>query len=181
MKVRPARKKGEAIITLTRKDEKLLSEAQTGEVQLQKILVPIDFSDRSKKALNYALAFAKQFKASLLLINVVQVTYIGGEFGAVEYPLPTDELADSSEKRLTALARESVQNQVPYRVLIKTGHVMAEIVNAAKEFDVDLIIVSTHGFTGFKHVLLGSTAEAVIRHAPCPVLTVREREHDFVK
>jgi universal stress protein A len=181
MKIKPAPKKGEAIITLQKKDEKILSKlAPQKGFQLKKILVPLDFSDRSRKALQYAIAFARQFDSTLILMHVVQINYVGGEFGAVEYPLPADELVDGSQKRMAELVAANVPKETPYQVIVKTGHVMGEIVNAAKDLDVDLIVISTHGFTGFKHVLLGSNAESVIRHAPCPVLTVREREHDFV-
>ena len=64
--------------------------------------------------------------------------------------------------------------------LVRAGQPYYEITTAAKELDVDLIVITTHGRTGLKHALLGSTAERVVRHAPCPVLTVREREHDFI-
>jgi universal stress protein A len=65
--------------------------------------------------------------------------------------------------------------------LLRSGRPAYEIVEAAKRLDTDLIIISTHGHTGLKHVFLGSTAENVVRYAPCPVLTVREHEHEFVK
>jgi nucleotide-binding universal stress UspA family protein len=64
--------------------------------------------------------------------------------------------------------------------VVRLGHPYQEITDAARELKVDLIVISTHGYTGLKHVLLGSTAERIVRHAPCPVLTVREKEQDFV-
>ena len=63
---------------------------------------------------------------------------------------------------------------------MRTGRAASEIVEVAKERNTDLIIISTHGYTGLKHVFLGSTTENVVRYAPCPVLTVREHEHEFV-
>ena len=71
---------------------------------------------------------------------------------------------------------ENVRGQA----LVRLGQPHREITEAAKELHVDLIVLATHGYTGLKHAFLGSTAERVVRHAPCPVLTVREREHDFV-
>jgi nucleotide-binding universal stress UspA family protein len=63
---------------------------------------------------------------------------------------------------------------------IRLGLPAHEIVEAAKELDIDLVIIATHGYTGWKHFAIGSTAERVVRTAPCPVLVVREREHEFV-
>jgi nucleotide-binding universal stress UspA family protein len=63
---------------------------------------------------------------------------------------------------------------------VRTGLAAFEIVEAAKELDVDLIVIATHGYTGWKHFAIGSTAERVVRAAPCPVLVVREKEHEFV-
>ena len=68
----------------------------------------------------------------------------------------------------------------PVKTLVRTGSPADEIVDAAKEMGVDLIILSTHGRTGLKHLLLGSMTENVVRRAPCPVLVVREREREFV-
>ena len=83
----------------------------------------------------------------------------------------------------TALA-EFVKKQVPAVLETETvtrfGHAVDGITLAAKDLDVDLIVIATHGHTGLKHLLLGSVAERVVRLAPCPVLTVREREHEFV-
>ena len=74
--------------------------------------------------------------------------------------------------------------QMPVKLLadslVRVGHPYQEITQAAQELKADLIVIATHGYTGLKHILLGSTAERVVRHASCPVLTVREREHDFV-
>jgi nucleotide-binding universal stress UspA family protein len=66
------------------------------------------------------------------------------------------------------------------KVAVRTGTAFLEIAEAAKSLEADLIIIATHGYTGLKHLLLGSTAERVVRSAPCPVLVVREHEHEFV-
>ncbi|MHB8519465.1 MAG: universal stress protein [Limisphaerales bacterium] len=89
-------------------------------------------------------------------------------------------MSESSEKELAALARAVIGGQVPAQALVRTGRPVQEIVEAAKQLEIDLIINSTHGRTGWKHVFLGSTTESVVRAAPCPVLTVREQEHEFV-
>jgi universal stress protein A len=86
----------------------------------------------------------------------------------------------AAEKNLRTLA-QSTRNGLGERTecKIRTGVPSHEIVEAAKEADVDLIVIATHGYTGWKHFCIGSTAERVVRAAPCPVLTVREKEHEF--
>jgi universal stress protein A len=148
-------------------------------VQLKRILVPVDFSEHSEKALKYAARFAEQFGSNVTLLHVIQPMVYPADFG---YP-PTvvDTLDDvvraQVEERLATLAHVS---SPAAQSLVRVGQPYFEIAAAARELEVDLIIIATHGRTGLKHVLLGSTAERVVRHAPCPVLTVRPREHDFV-
>ncbi len=149
-------------------------------LRLKKILAPVDFSDFATKAVRYAARFARQFGASLVLVHVVE---------PVRYPesvLIPPEMEEANRERLR-LARAAlakfVKKQVPAGLATETvtrlGHPFAEIATAAKDFDVDLIVIATHGHTGLKHLFLGSTAERVVRLAPCPVLTVREREREF--
>ncbi len=150
------------------------------ELCLRKILVPIDFSDCSRKALRYAVAFAKQFDATVILLHVVQLSYSGAEFAALDFPLIEQQMVEASSREILALANAEVGSSLPFGTLVKTGHPPTEIAATARKLEVDLIIISTHGYTGLKHVFLGSTAENVVRHAPCPVLTVREHEHEFI-
>lgn len=148
-------------------------------LQLKHILVPIDFSERCQKALRYAAKFAEQFGSDVTLLHVIQPVVYPTDFG---YPPTVVEPSDDGmrrevEGRLESLAKTT---GIPMQPLIRVGQPYHEIATAAEELNVDLIILTTHGRTGLQHVLLGSTAERVVRHAPCPVLTVREREHDFV-
>ena len=149
-------------------------------VQIKSILVPIDFSETSEKALRYALRMAEQFGSKITLLNVVQ-PIATPDFAYHPLMLETDKAKESAKARLETLCRKLV---VPSRLIEKTvvryGTPFAEITAAAKSLKVDLIILTTHGYTGLKHVFMGSTAERVVRHAPCPVLTVREKEHEFV-
>jgi universal stress protein A len=148
-------------------------------LQLKRILVPIDFSESSEKALRYALRFAEQFGSSITLLHVIQPMVYPADFGYPPTVLDTldDTVRRQIQERLGRLA-SGISGKVKH--LIRLGQPYHEITTTAKELDMDLIIISTHGRTGLKHVLMGSTAERVLRHAPCPVLTVREREHDFV-
>ncbi|MGE5212624.1 MAG: universal stress protein [Nitrospirota bacterium] len=150
-------------------------------LQLKKILVPTDFSDTSKKAVQYALRFAEQFGCEIALLYVVEPTTptIGAPL-AVEPFTDKDELS-MAEKDLAALAVEARSNGAhSVTSFVRIGHAPNEITKTANDFDVDLIIIATHGYTSWRHLCIGSTTERVVRTAPCPVLVVREKEHEFV-
>ena len=150
-------------------------------LHLKKILVPIDFSDTAKKAAQYALRFAEQFGCEIALLYVVEpATPMVGAPLAVEVFTDKDEFS-MAEKDLAALAAESRTNGAQLVTsFVRVGHAPNEITKAAKELAVDLIIIATHGYTSWRHLCIGSTAERVVRTAPCPVLVVREKEHEFV-
>jgi universal stress protein A len=148
-------------------------------IQLKRILVPIDFSEHSEKSLKYATKFAEQFGSKITLLHVIQPMVYPADFG---YPATVIDTLDEQVQRQVQERLESLGKRIAPETtgLIRVGQPYYEITTAAKELDVDLIIITTHGRTGLKHVLMGSTAERVVRHAHCPVLTLREREHDFV-
>ncbi|MBU1299876.1 MAG: universal stress protein [Bacteroidetes bacterium] len=151
-------------------------------INLEKILVPIDFSDYSKNALKYAVPFAKQFGAEILLLYVVEPTIYPADFGfgQVGFPSIEEEMRKKGTEELEKLAANEIQDIVKWQIIIEMGKPFTEINRVAKEKNVDLIIIATHGHTGIEHVLFGSTAEKVVRKAPCPVLTIRTPEHEFV-
>lgn len=143
-------------------------------LRIKSILVPIDFSPPSKRALECAGTFARQFKAKLTLLHVVEPVGLP-EFAAA-YPLMVedDRFLAATKSELERLARTArVPRGSVAKILVRFGRSFHEIADAARTGKVDLIIISTHGYTGLKHVVLGSTAERVVRHAPCPVLVVR--------
>ncbi len=144
------------------------------------ILVPVDFSECSKKALAYAIPLAKQFGATIDVVHVVPPYYALDPYGVAEYERVEKELLATGEQRLARLLLDMIPSGIAADIFVRTGKAAIEIVEVAKELEADLIILSTHGHTGLKHVILGSTAENVVRHAPCPVLTVREKEHEFI-
>jgi nucleotide-binding universal stress UspA family protein len=150
-------------------------------LHLKKVLVPTDFSETSKKAVQYALRFAEQFGCEIAMIYVVEPTspMIGAPL-AVEPFTEQDEFS-MAEKDLAALAAESQTNGAhSVSSFVRIGHAPNEITKIAKDLDIDLIIIATHGYTSWRHLCIGSTAERVVRTAPCPVLVVREKEHEFV-
>ena len=150
-------------------------------LHLKKILVPTDFSDTSKKAVQYALRFAEQFGCEIALLYVVEpATPMIGAPLAFEPCAEKDEFS-MAEKDLAVLAAEAhTQGTHSVSSFVRVGHAPNEITKTAKKLDVDLIIISTHGYTNWRHLCIGSTADRVVRTAPCPVLVVREKEHEFV-
>ena len=150
-------------------------------LKVKRILVPVDFSKASEKALRYAVAFGRQLEAKISLLHVQQVPYASPD--TMMYPgmapLSARELERAAIERLHETARRLIPANAFGRAFIRTGVPFDEICKAATEAKAYMIIISTHGYTGFRHVLLGSTAERVVRHAGCPVLVVREKEHEF--
>lgn len=149
--------------------------------QIKKILVPIDFSDYSKNALKYATRFAKQFNAKIYLIYVVEPMIYPADFsmGQVAIPSTDIDLHSRAEEELKKLSKDIINGSLKVEILIKTGKPFVEIIETASANDIDLIIIATHGHTGVEHLLFGSTAEKVVRKAPCPVLTLREPVKGF--
>ena len=163
--------------------ERLSKAAAASSFRLKKILVPIDFSDCSKKALHYAVPFAKQFNAGIILLHVVPIhCAIGCEYDLVDYePLPEVDLRNDAARKLTALAEEFVPHRIPVQIETCHGAESAQIAHAAKALEAELIVISTHGRTGRAHSLAGSVAENLVQLAPCPTLVVREHEHEFIQ
>lgn len=143
---------------------------------VKKILVPIDFSDYSISALRYAVNFAEHFNAKIYLVYVVEPAVYPADFsmGQVSIPSMDVDLNARAEEELKKLAKAEFIDHVETEVFIKSGKPFVEIIETASEKDIDLIIIATHGHTGVEHLLFGSTAEKVVRKAPCPVLTIRE-------
>jgi nucleotide-binding universal stress UspA family protein len=181
MKIKPAKLRGNVIVELDDRDSERLSKPAAAPFKLKKILVPIDFSDCSKKALQYAVPFAKQFNASMIFLHVVPIHYaLGREAEFAGTPIEEDS-QNEIKAQLTALVREIVPGEIPVEIEVRHGAPSVEVVNVAKKMDVDVIVMSTHGHTGRIHAFIGSVAGDVVRLAPCPVLVVRENEHEFVQ
>lgn len=145
---------------------------------LKELLVPIDFSDCSKHALRYALAFAKQFDARITLVSVVLDTHTSFDFAVPAYVSEMDERKMRYAAKLEELAKQELDS-VRFKTVVRVGRPYEEIALVARESDADLIVISTHGTMGMQRVDLGSTAERVVRYAPCPVLVVRQKEREF--
>ena len=146
----------------------------------RRILTPIDFSPASKNAIKYAFRFAEDFGAELTLLHVLEPSS-SVCFDAIPGALPFCEMdfstAEKNLRSAVASARKGKNRRPHWK--IRVGVPSHEIVEAAREGDIDLIVIATHGYTGWKHFCIGSTAERVVRAAPCPVLVVREKEQEF--
>ena len=150
-------------------------------LHIKSILVPIDFSSSSKKALAYAIPFAEQFGAKLTLLHVVEPVATPDFANSSPLLMENDKVMAGCKAKLESLIKqEGIEPKIVEKTLVRQGRSFHEITDAARTLKVGLIIISTHGYTGLKHALLGSTTERVVRHAPCPVLVVREAEHEFV-
>jgi universal stress protein A len=146
--------------------------------QVRTILVPTDFSDPAEKALEYATALARQFQAQIVLMHAIEPAFALDCGVPYTDNLESPSLSDRLKKTVTELKAAGVAAAEP---VMATGVGWDMIVRTARDVQADLIIIATHGYTGLTHILLGSTAERVVRHAGCPVLVVRERERDFVR
>ena len=141
--------------------------------ELQRILVPVDFSGPSELALRCATAFAARFGGKIALVHVIESGRFVGEFS--ESDTGMTEIPRRVEEQLCSLASRSGEPALFDKVEVRTGRPSKNIGQAASELGGDLIVISTHGYTGLNYVLLGGTAERVIRHAPCPVLVCAGR------
>jgi nucleotide-binding universal stress UspA family protein len=145
------------------------------EFKIEKILVPLDFSPASVEALDYAVSMAKQFHAAIHLVHVYPPDEASSA-GAGHLLFEAAETIERLNEELTGIHRKHVPTFRPENCHIRGGRPYEEIVRVAREIGADLIVLSTRGHSGLKHLLLGSTAERVVRGAPRPVLVVRKRK-----
>jgi nucleotide-binding universal stress UspA family protein len=139
---------------------------------IKTILVPVDFSHSSREALRYAIGFANEFGARIILLHATYLGYIYSSEGTALYDVPALQEAarENADRQMRKLVRAVKFGSAKFDTVLTGGSPAVDICAFAEEHDVDLIITSTHGLTGLKHVLIGSIAEQVVRHAPCSVL-----------
>lgn len=146
----------------------------TSTLTIRRILAPVDFSDPAPIALQYAAALGAGFDAEIVLLYVIEPVAYPAELGVV-VNLEAD-LADRAHTELEKLRERHLANYPNARSIVCHGVADQEIIDTARREAADLIVIGTHGFSGIKHLLLGSTAERVVRGAACPVLTVRHQD-----
>lgn len=149
---------------------------------LSRILVPVDFSETSAAALKYALALADAFGSQVHVLHVVDAS--ASQHLAAEMAMVSDTALEAERTRAEAeLAQLLTRDEVSrYRARLVTvsGAPFSGIVTYARQEGIDLIVMGTHGRGPVAHLLIGSVAERVVRKAPCPVLTIPLKGHDFV-
>ncbi|MGZ5005444.1 MAG: universal stress protein [Chthoniobacterales bacterium] len=148
--------------------------AGAASLRFRKLLVPIDFSECSMHGLNYAKALAKKFDAKLVLLHAVALQYYvaSDEYARYDLPVLMLQAERAAREQLRDLVKETDWDGVDVEKTLQLGHAGEQVCARAEELGTDAIVTSTHGTTGFKHVLLGSTAEYIVRHAKCPVFVV---------
>ena len=146
-------------------------------MNIRSILLPTDFSECGNYALSYAASLARTFKASIICLNVIEPIVPTVGYSGMTEPMPIADIAeqmeDSAERELPKLAECDECAGLNVEEMVAHGEAASEIVRVAKERAVDLIVIASHGRTGLGRILFGSTAEAVVRHAACPVLVVK--------
>jgi nucleotide-binding universal stress UspA family protein len=175
MKTKPVPRKRETVISNSTNDQRPVESSLADPiVRLKKILVPVDFSDCSQKAVRYANNFAKQFGGELIILHVIEPHPFIQELASCDFENLNDSCQDLQE------FQKFIDDIIPSSVSIRTGTPHVKIVEAARGLGADLIIISPHGGKGLNHMFLGSTTEKVLRAAPCPVLVIRECEHEYI-
>lgn len=146
------------------------------------IVLPTDFSELAGGALPWARRMAEAFDTQIHILHIVRESqhYEGLEVIVSDSLPTTDDLIENAKRRLAAYAKSKLpewgDRVVP---VVKVGTPFVQIIRYARDMRASMIVISTHGHTGLKHVLLGSTTEAVVRLADCPVLSIRSPEFEF--
>lgn len=152
-------------------------------IRLKRILAAADFGACSEHALRYACEFAEAFGAELHVIHVVEppaAAYSEFGVGYVGVHGMEDDLKRAAEAKLSTLPGPQWQEKLSVTRDVLFGAPFVETIRYARENEIDLIVLGTHGRGAIAHMLMGSTAEKVVRKAPCPVLTVKPESHEFV-
>lgn len=141
----------------------------------QKILLATDFSDCAEEACAYALTLARKFDASLQILHVINepVDLRGFYVPHISFEQLEKEIADGAATMLETFCKDNLAGFNNYTTAVASGVPFEEINRIAQEQDISLIVIGTHGRSGLDHLIFGSTAERVVRSAPCPVLTIR--------
>ncbi|GBC77151.1 TRAP-T-associated universal stress protein TeaD [bacterium HR08] len=144
-------------------------------LQLKRILCPTDFSEAARRAFDLAIPLAEAFGAELYVIHVIPALPYVEPRPTYHFDVPEYERAlhEEAERQMVAFVNE-LATRVVIHPIIAHGDVAAQILRAAEEQAVDMIVIATHGRTGWRHLVFGSVAEKIVRLARCPVLTVRQ-------
>jgi nucleotide-binding universal stress UspA family protein len=175
MKTKPVSRKQETVTSTSTQDQRPVeSPLANSIVCLKKILVPVDFSGCSRRALQYANTFARQFGGELIILHVIEPHPLVPELACYDFENVDDSCQDLQE------FQNFIDKAIPSSISIRTGTPHVKIVEAARALGADLIIISAQGRKNLNRMFAGSTTEEVVRAASCPVLVIRECEHECI-
>lgn len=149
-------------------------------ISIQGVMVPVDFSKESVLAAKFAVSLAEEYKTKLYVMNVQEPLHSSLRPYISDFEEFQEKLIEQVKDDLSKVIPAAIKERVQVEEILEFGHPHHVIVDKAKELGVDVIVIATQGRTGLAHVLLGSVAERVIRHAPCPVFVVRNPKDKYV-
>ncbi len=149
-------------------------------ISLKKILCPVDHSDCSKEALKYAVSFAMKDEAKLYLLHIIDIRSFSESLDTMAPQIPDNETVQQLRNKLLDCIPEEMRDDMDVEAIVIQGIPFVEIVSTSRKKEIDMIVMGSHGRTGISHMMLGSVSEKVVRKAPCPVLIVRQPDHEFV-
>ena len=155
-----------------------------GQIGLKRILVPVDFSKTSRKAVRYARRFAEVYGAKVTLFHVVDfadIDRVALRLGSIAQERMEAEAMTRASSLIQQVADQELGDAVEHDSDILAGRTTDAVIEEARRCKADLIVVGVHSERVIKHAIIGSTAERVVRSAPCPVLVVRDHEHEFIE
>jgi nucleotide-binding universal stress UspA family protein len=149
-------------------------------ISMHTILVAVDFSKESILAARFAVSLAQEYKARLYVLHVMEAPNPSIRAYVETFDEFRHQMQDSAMEDLIQLIPKAAKENIQVEEILEIGHPHQVIVEKAEELDVDTLVVGTHGRTGLSHVLVGSVAERVVRHAPCPVFVVRNPKDKYI-
>jgi nucleotide-binding universal stress UspA family protein len=163
----------------SRKPERRAMNPNSSGLQLRRILVPLDFRDSMVMALQYAAAFAREYKATITLLHIVEPdgSHVRRNISRARW---VEEMSEIGENQIRQLVDVIWGEEIVTDIVVAGGKPYQQIVNEAKETNADMIIMASHGAVGPWGFFRRGTTARVVRHAPCPVLVVPAWEHSFV-
>ncbi len=147
-------------------------------IKFEKILFPTDFSESAENASQYAISMAEKFGSKIFVVHVVEPFTYTSDLG-IDMGDQFQVMEATAKRFLEDVVTSIREKNIDVQGILLTGAPFVEIIKFAKQEQVNLIIMATHGRTGIEHILLGSTAEKVVRKSPCPVLTVKRTGQVF--
>ncbi|MBU1240997.1 universal stress protein [Myxococcota bacterium] len=149
------------------------------KIVIKNILCPVDFSECSNHALDYAIAFAQAHDAELTLLHVTELP-VSASLDFPVTPNLIEKISENGKKQVKAKEIQVAEQHSKVKSVHFTGNSFVEIIKYARESRADLLVLGTHGTKSLAHVLMGDVSEKVVRKAPCPVLTIKHPEHEFI-